>query len=233
MNLREKILYFFRGEGASWSQFGEDARIRCYFRDKGWQEGKRRMSIEKGIYVDVGCHHPIVLSNTLWFYRQGWTGINIDPMPGVKRLFDRFRPKDINLELAISTSTGELTFYAAEGRASVYNTANSDVARKLVADGTVKNMVEVKVQCATLANVLERHLPKDREISFLSVDAEGHDFQVLQSNNWEKFRPEILLVEAHGDSLRELIDCDVAHYMKSKGYRISSWMPPTVIFQRC
>ena len=34
--------------------------------------------INKGIYVDVGCNHPIKYNNTYLLYKKGWNGINVD-----------------------------------------------------------------------------------------------------------------------------------------------------------
>ena len=34
---------------------------------------------EKGVFVDVGAFHPVRASNTLWAYKKGWRGINIEP----------------------------------------------------------------------------------------------------------------------------------------------------------
>ena len=64
----------------SYSQEGEDMILRRLF------ETRRR-----GFYVDVGAHHPRRFSNTYYFYRQGWSGINIDAAPGSMKLFDRLR----------------------------------------------------------------------------------------------------------------------------------------------
>ena len=35
-------------------------------------------SIKNGVYIDVGCYHPIELSNTALLYNKGWNGMNID-----------------------------------------------------------------------------------------------------------------------------------------------------------
>src|SRR4051812_44497014 len=75
----------------SWAQEGEDLVLRRFF------EGQK-----KGFYVDVGAHHPHQYSNTFWFYRRGWRGINIDAMPGCMEGFEQHRPGDVNLELAVS-----------------------------------------------------------------------------------------------------------------------------------
>ena len=34
--------------------------------------------LNNGIYIDVGCNHPIKFNNTYLLYKRGWSGINID-----------------------------------------------------------------------------------------------------------------------------------------------------------
>lgn len=231
MHALERLKHFLLGHGPSWSQYGEDAHVRSHFRNKGWTKQGGFRPMEPGFYVDVGCCHPIQLSNTLWFYKAGWRGINIDPTPGVKAQFDRWRKRDINLELAISDSDGHLTFYTEGGRSSVYNTASAEQAKALVAQGLIRNLVEIQVPCATLAAVLQQHLPAGQAINFMSVDAEGHDLQVLQSNDWQRFRPEVLLVEAHTDSLEHLMASDLVQYITAQGYDIHAWLRPNLVLK--
>ena len=52
------------------SQFGEDKKIIKLFNKN-----------EKGLYLDVGCFHPIRQNNTYLLYKLGWKGINIDLNP--------------------------------------------------------------------------------------------------------------------------------------------------------
>ena len=74
----------------------------------------RRILGEKktvGFYIDVGAHHPKRFSNTYHFYKEGWRGINIDAMPGSMKLFRKIRPRDTNLEFAISNKRQNLIYY--------------------------------------------------------------------------------------------------------------------------
>ena len=32
---------------------------------------------KKGLYIDVGCHHPVMNNNTYLLYQKGWHGIKI------------------------------------------------------------------------------------------------------------------------------------------------------------
>lgn len=38
-----------------------------------------------GVYVDIGCWHPVKASNTYFFNLRGWKGICIDPNPELKK----------------------------------------------------------------------------------------------------------------------------------------------------
>lgn len=84
----------------SFSQEGEDMILRKLLDRK-----------TTGFYIDVGAHHPQRFSNTYFFYLKGWSGINIDPIPGRMKLFNQLRNRDINLEIGISESKKSLTYY--------------------------------------------------------------------------------------------------------------------------
>ena len=62
--------------------------------------------IPQGFYVDVGANDPVIDSVTRWFYQQGWHGINIEPVPHWHQRLQADRPLDINLQMAVSTTTG-------------------------------------------------------------------------------------------------------------------------------
>ena len=84
--------YFFDGYAKkSYSQEGEDLILQRFFEKQA-----------VGFYVDVGAHHPRRYSNTYLFYKKGWSGINIDAMPNSMKRFDKYRPRDINIEKPIS-----------------------------------------------------------------------------------------------------------------------------------
>lgn len=228
----DSLKHYLLGWGPTWSQFGEDAHLRSYFRDKGWVRGRGHMAMEKGFYVDIGCCHPIRMSNTLWFYKNGWTGINIDATPGTKIIFDKWRPRDINLEAAVSMHSGHLTFYTDGGKSSVYNTTSAEQAKKLVGTGAIRNLMEIHVKALRLYEILDRHLPPGRSISFFSVDAEGSDLEVLQSNDWSRYRPELILVEAHTETFENLTHSELIGFMNQQGYSVRAWVRPNLVLER-
>lgn len=154
-----------------------------------------------GFYVDVGAHDPDELSVTKYFYLNGWSGINIEPLPEKHKLFEAARERDINLNLAIATETGFLPLYTMEGKlpSGLDAGALASFVKEEVMPVSEKHdmpIVEIEVKTDSLKNVLERHLPEDQHIDFLKVDVEGFELQVVKSADFSRFRPTVLVLEA-------------------------------------
>ena len=179
-----------RYQKTSWSQEGEDLILDRLL-------GQRR----SGFYVDVGAHHPFRFSNTQLFYRRGWRGINIDAMPGAMEAFRKARPRDINLELAVSSRREVLTFHIFDEPA--LNTFDPELAQQRASDGNGRRVLRtVELKTSPLTDILGEHLPPHQDIDFMSIDVEGFDLDVLRSNDWERYRPDFVVVE----NLRNLPD---------------------------
>lgn len=165
---------------------------------------------EKGFYVDVGANDPSFNSNTKKFYLRGWTGINIEPHQKAYEKFTQYRPNDINLNVAVSINEGELTFYQLSDD-STLSTLDLPTANRM-AEMLNLTISEVKVKTQSLENILDKHV-NNIVIDLMSVDAEGHDLMVLKSNNWNKYRPELLIVESNNEfeAIRKYLD--VNNYM--------------------
>jgi FkbM family methyltransferase len=213
----------------SYSQFGEDAFLAAYFRAKTWVAGKNSFLPRQGFYVDIGAYSPTECSNTYLFYRHGWRGINVEAQPGVIEGFRLIRSRDINLNVAAAQSKGELTFYSW-GSPSVFNTADPELAKER-ARSLGKQPIEITVRSIPLREILDEYLPSDTKINFLSVDVEGLDLEVLKSNNWDKYRPELIVAEAYKSTLEKLKDSELYVYLRSQDYKCIAWIAPSVIFR--
>jgi FkbM family methyltransferase len=203
----------------SYSQEGEDLVLERFL------EGRR-----SGFYVDVGAHHPMRFSNTYRLYRRGWRGLNIDANPGSMDIFRRVRPRDINVEAAISAGNGQLTYYVFNDPA--LNTF--DAERALALNSDIYHIVkEVNVSTRPLRELLDQYVPKGVPIDLLTIDVEGFDLQVLESNDWDRYIPEFVLIECLGVSdLAQAYDDPAAKFLLSKGYRAVSRMLNTLLFRR-
>lgn len=184
----------------SYSQDGDDLVISRLLKRKN----------SEFFYIDVGAHHPTNLSNTKYFYERGSRGINIEANPELIEEFYNQRPEDTNLNVGIAPSEGEMPFYIFErSYLSTFNKAAADEACKEYGI-EVKSTINVKT--LPLISIIEKYA-KDKTIDFLSVDAEGFDLAVLKSNDWQKYRPRLVIVETEHDK-------SVIPFMLENNYKI-------------
>ena len=66
---------------------------------------------KKGIYVDIGCNHPIKYNNTYLLFKRGWNGINIDSDEKSIKEFNKLRKEDYNVNTWISSSKKKINYY--------------------------------------------------------------------------------------------------------------------------
>lgn len=191
----------------SYSQEGEDlvlARI------------LENLKITTGFFVDIGAHHPTRFSNTYFFYRKGWRGINVDALPGTKKLFERMRSRDITIECGVGAKQGMLKYFAFNEPA--LNTFSEQEANK-------KNIAPyyivetLKIAVVTLKQILDDHLPHGTKIDFMSIDAEGFDHEVISSNDWSLYRPRVVLVELLNTGIENLESHPTAQMLHMNNYR--------------
>jgi FkbM family methyltransferase len=203
----------------SFSQEGEDLIIDKILNYK-----------KKGFYIDIGAHHPIKYSNTYIFYKRGWNGINIDAMPDSMNEFKKIRPKDKNIQAAISNENTNVTFYIFNEPA--LNTLNSEEAKSKDNKNGYRIVKEIKVVTIKLSELLAIQMENNQEIDFMSIDTEGNDLNVLKSNDWEKYRPKLIMVEdLKFKNLEDYNQSEIFNYMKSLNYSIVAKTINTVFYQ--
>lgn len=209
--------YFFDSYALkSYSQEGEDMILKRIFENQN-----------TGFYVDVGAHHPKRFSNTYYFYKKGWHGINIDAMPGSMKPFKKLRKRDINIEKAISEEQKELIYYIFNDPA-----LNGFSKEPWSYQNSEKYYIVCKInlKTSTLEEILSKYLPEEQQIDFLSVDVESLDLQVLKSNNWEQYRPKVVLVEAFHSMLESIYNDETYQFLKAKEYLLYAKTVNTMIF---
>lgn len=201
----------------SYAQEGEDMVLQRKFHGQ-----------QSGFYIDIGAHHPHRFSNTHLFYKKGWSGINIDAMPSSMDLFNKYRKRDINLELAISDVSQTLTYYAFVEPA--INGFDPVLSQQRVKAGE-KLLFTKEIKTLTLQEIFEKYLPTQQAIDFMSVDVEGIDLQILKSNNWTKYRPKVVLAECLSKNVLEVMQEDVYKYMIEQDYSFIAKTINTCFFE--
>jgi FkbM family methyltransferase len=212
-----------------YSQFGEDAFVYSYFLGQTWTVKAQMCLPANGTYIEIGAYSPTECSNTYAFYKRGWRGINVDAAPGVMDSFKVVRCRDVNLNVAVGSQPGKIPFFCW-GVPSVFNTADPDIAleraRSLGRDPDV-----VLVDCVRLDQLLQANLRRDLPFRLMSVDVEGRDLDVLMSNDWDKFRPEVLVAEHDAGRVDDVVRSELYEFVIGQRYELIGWLRPSLIFR--
>jgi FkbM family methyltransferase len=179
-----EIAGFENAFSISWSQCGEDLALMHAIMGK-----------KDGLFIDVGAHHPSRFSVTRHLYQTGWSGVNVDANQELIDAFNKKRPRDINLCVAVGL---EPSYNFTIFEEAAISTLDSEWRDKFIDEDNIIAK-EVVVQGRKLRSILDDFSPEHR-IDLLSIDAEGSDLQVLQSIEFETLEksrfPKWLLLEA-------------------------------------
>ncbi len=146
--------------------------------------------VRNGFYIDVGANHPTIDSVTKAFYERGWNGINIEPEKELYDLLKGERPKDINLNIAISASVKSIEFYVSKVRG--WSTTDQNISDTQKKKGTISEIRTIEAK--SLDQICNEY--HQDEVHFLKIDVEGAEKDVLESFSFQEVRPWILVIEA-------------------------------------
>lgn len=144
-----------------------------------------------GFYIDVGAGHPIADNVSFWFYERGWRGICVEPQPDLAAAYAHIRPRDSVHAGLVGRSTGDVDFHMVN-RLHGFSTTVEKHAQGAGQFGA--DYRTVKMPMVTLAGLCARH--GVGEIDFLKIDVEGAEFDVLAGNDWSRYRPKVIVLEA-------------------------------------
>ena len=200
-----------------YSQWGEDLFIDGFFKNKN-----------NGTYLDIGCFHPYMYSNTCLLHKKGWSGINIDINQTSIDLFNIVRPNDTNICAAINDKKKEFKVYFDDPFSPV-NTINQKFYESLK-KSFFKNKQILTVQSKTIQEILNTG-KIESIIDFINIDAEGLDFEILKQINLSKYKVKLLSIETHNvdGSKTEHFD-SIKKFLEKNNYSILKRVGPTTLF---
>jgi len=184
----------------SYSQYGEDLVI------DGILENKKT-----GFYIDIGANDPTLLNNTKRFYDKGWSGINIEPNPILFKKLTEQRTRDINLNVGIGIQTEELPFYILS--ADTLSSFSYRDAKQNCKEFKERIVETLNIPIKPIIHIFDTYV-KDKKIDFLSIDVEGFELGILQNNDWDRYRPKLILIELQNNTR------DLLSYLKKNNYEL-------------
>jgi FkbM family methyltransferase len=196
----------------SYAQCGEDIIIDAFLTGLG---------ITQPTYIDIGTYHPILNNNTYLFYTKGGHGICIEPDDVFYKLIQRNRTRDI----CLNAGAGPVEKSAADFyKMSSHNLntfskveAEETATKKHYGDQKIKEVVQIPL--VTVTNLVKNYL-HNQAPDILSIDAEGLDFDIVNSIDFSVHRPKVICTETlryNKDGKLEK-EKDVENYLATKGY---------------
>jgi len=188
---------------SSYSQTGEDRIIQAIIENK------------KGFFVDVGCNHPQKGSNTFELYKCGWTGINIDASEDLININKRIRKNDISTREVVSDKEELVEFIEFD------DPFVSSISKQHVMCWEKLRKIKEKqsIKAVQLTNILDKYnVPFVFDL--LSIDVEGHDYEVLTSLNLNRYRPKLIVIEMHNFDITMHGSSPIVSHLKNKGYKM-------------
>ena len=226
-NIFKKIYFFLQKINSkkylkkSYSGSAQDLILSNYFKNQ-----------KDGFYIDIGCYHPYNGNNTKLFYDRGWSGINIDLDFHTIEFFKKIRKRDENIQVAISDSNGEKDLYFFHNRSAI----NSLDFKRETKAKEIK-----KIQTKTLESIIDKSMFKNKIIDFLSIDVEGHEYEVIKGLNLKKYKPRILLIEFLNEkedntnhtyqNIDTILNSKLYNYLIDHGYVFINWLNQDLVFK--
>jgi FkbM family methyltransferase len=169
---------------------------------------------QEGTFVEVGANEPTSTGSQSWHLESelGWSGVLVEPNPGLAEKARQLRPKAKVFECACTSpeKVGTLTLYIPiRGEHHVAAHASVEINAD---DFSYTKHHEIKVKARTLDEILaESSVTK---IDLLSLDVEGTEMDVLRGLDLSKYHPKLILLED------KFLYLEKHRYLKRNGYKL-------------
>ena len=205
LQIWKKLL--FKSYRISYSQMGEDLVLQFILKDTEWSNF---------FYVDIGANDPVKYSNTYAMYKNGASGICVEPNPSLAKSIMKKRPRDIVVNAGIGTSDNhDADFYEMTWPA--FSTFDADQAEVIEKKYGGLNKVErvTRIRLLPVSNLFRE--VRNNKIDFLSLDVEGLDLEILCQWDFERYAPKLICVELF-DPKTKSKNQDIEDFLFQKGY---------------
>ena len=196
--------------------------------------------IKKGVYIDIGCNHPIKFNNTYLLYKRGWRGLNIDLDQTSINEFNKIRNFDFNVKALVSNSSNEIKKIYYYHKRSAINTVSEKLIKHRNSKDEDYKIIEEKTK--TLEEIINNSPLKDKNIDLLSIDVENHEYEVLKNFNFKKHNINVIVTEIHdldqtkleiyNQNIEKILDNELYKLLILNGYKLINWVNSDLIFVR-
>jgi FkbM family methyltransferase len=195
----------FHGE----NQNGEcvDQVLRNYFPDYTY----------KGVFFDVGAFHPITISNSYHFEKNGWKCYCFEANTDGIDLLKQYRENVFNY--AISNYDKDFVTFnivTTNGWTAGFSAININEEYKHIFGFEHTNPIikQITIPQKTLNTIIKTEIPDLTKIDIISIDIEGGELDCLRGLNLIEYNPYIIVVENVTN------DNSIKKYLEAFGYKL-------------
>jgi FkbM family methyltransferase len=206
-----------------YSQSGEDRIIMDYYKKQG---------IETGIVLDIGANDGKTLSNSKLFIDNGWSAYLIEPSSSYGKIINLYAENDkVHFyNFGIGTSNSIVEFYES---GSIFNGDDLNLVSSAIPTDRWKkatSFLKKEVPFLTFETFLKAHFGSEiPTFDFISIDAEGFDWDILSQIDLELHKTSCVCVE--WNSLEDL-DLSFTKYCNNFGLYEEHRNDENIIFVR-
>lgn len=165
------------------------------------------MPYKNGVFIEVGANDGLNQSNTMLFEESyGWTGLLIEPSPGLFPQLCRNRLNSKCFQCALGSFEEDGMYVAGDFDGCLMSSVDGE---------RLKRPGEQVVLMRSLQSILDEvHLSS---INFFSLDTEGYELNILKGIDFNKTQFDYLLIEVYKHQYDEIV-----YFLSSKGYDMIS-----------
>jgi FkbM family methyltransferase len=179
-------------------------------------------------FVQIGANDGVRFDDSHHFItRNRLKGIVVEPLSDMfENLSKNYaeHPQIIKVNAAIHAAEKSMTLYRIRQDAPVpdwcHGIASFDKRHLLQAEHKIPNLasyiIEEEVPCVTIAQLLEQH--EVDKLTFLQIDTEGYDFEVIKSLDFSRWKPQVIRYECASLSPADNLAC--IELLIDQGYQL-------------
>jgi FkbM family methyltransferase len=205
-----KARYAPRGARICFAQYGED---RVMF------EILKKQHKGPFSYIDIGAHHPYIGSYTYLFYREGGSGVVVEPNRALLSLYGRVRPRDIALDVGVGSMDGSADYFSfSQSTRSTFSAQQAEEHQHRTGQQPTRESRSIR----SLDSIVHEFF-HDKPLALLSIDAEGLDEAILSAYSFQ-VRPTVICVETTDQHSR------ISTILGGKGYTLVASVMQNAIY---
>jgi hypothetical protein len=149
--------------------------------------------VQNGTYMDIGCAHPVDISNTYLLYTHGWRGVCVDGREDLRSVWSEIRPEDKFVGALCGQHFEKKSYFRFPNE--TLNTCDPETASRYMKRYDVSEVSIERLETRTAKSIWTEEMGSGSCPNLVSIDVEGFEIPIIRGLIDESFRPDLLIIE--------------------------------------